>query len=96
MKRSSLAVPIALSVLLALASGARAVGTRNFELNTLDEPVRWRSRGPPSASLGRVSRRSRRAAAQGCNVDLESRSNPEGASFGTGNTGRSSGSPTGK
>src|SRR5258705_3820401 len=54
MKPPVLAVTLALSVLLVLAPGARAVGTRAFELNTLDELSGGDLKGTTVDSLGRV------------------------------------------
>ncbi|HMI88943.1 MAG TPA: hypothetical protein VK550_32915 [Polyangiaceae bacterium] len=51
--RSSLAT-LALSLLLALAPSARAVGTRTFELNSLDELSGGDLKGTTVDSLGRV------------------------------------------
>jgi len=54
MKPAPLAVSIALILLLALAPGARAVGTRAFELDTLDELSGGDLKGTTVDSLGRV------------------------------------------
>src|SRR5262249_1014001 len=54
MRPSPLAASIALLFLLASAPGARAVGTRTFELNTLDELTGGDLKGTAVDSLGRV------------------------------------------
>jgi hypothetical protein len=54
MKPSALAVSLAISALLALAPSALAVGTRTFELNTLDELSGGDLKGTTVDSLGRV------------------------------------------
>src|SRR5258707_9031614 len=54
MKPQVLAVTLALSVLLVLAPGARAVGTRAFQLDTLDELSGGDLKGTTVDSLGRV------------------------------------------
>src|SRR6185295_2019758 len=54
MKLRPLSATLALATLLALAPTARAVGTRTFELNTLDELSGGDLKGTTVDSLGRV------------------------------------------
>src|SRR5215510_2642899 len=54
MKPAPLVASISLSLVLALAPGALAVGTRTFELNTLDELSGGDLKGTTVDSLGRV------------------------------------------
>src|SRR6516162_10239115 len=54
MRSLALGISIAFSVLLAVAPRALAVGTRTFELNTLDELSGGDLKGTTVDSLGRV------------------------------------------
>src|SRR6185295_15549688 len=54
MKLRPLSATLALATLLALAPAARAVGTRTFELNSLDELSGGDLKGTTVDSLGRV------------------------------------------